>query len=106
VWSSTYGLDGANRAQHDSTTDVALIPDHTMQGPDVPFHPDTAKSIQAWASTDGGTTWQSIVVKHTATGWTTSVPNPAAGTVSLRARVLDANGNSSTVTIYRAYVIS
>ena len=66
----------------------------------------TVKTITAWASYDGGTTWHAVTVTHSGSSWTAAVPNNTAGTVSLRDTVTDTKGNSSTVTIYSAYAVS
>jgi len=71
----------------------------------VPFsHPDV-RSIGAWASYDGGSTWHAVPVHRAAGHWSAVVPNPASGFVSLRARIVDADGNSATTQIIRAYAV-
>jgi hypothetical protein len=99
------GIGWNNQATPNTTTNVQLVLDRTNQGPDLALHADTATSVQAWASFDGDKTWVSVHVTHSGSTWTAAVPNPASGFVSLRSKVTDAAGNSSTVTVNRAYAI-
>jgi hypothetical protein len=71
--------------------------------PNVPTFSDTVKSVQVWASDNGGANWSKVTVKHTSGGWTAYVRNPASGFVTLRSEVTDTHGDTSTETIYRAY---
>ena len=99
------GLDLYNHAKPSTKTPVTLVLDREAQGPDQPLSADTPKTVVAWASTDGGKTWHTAPVTHSGTSWTALVSNPAKGDVALRAEVTDAQGNSATVTVYRAYAI-
>ncbi|MEO3976437.1 S8 family serine peptidase [Streptomyces sp. CAU 1734] len=58
------------------------------------------KSLQAYASYDGGKTWKTLTVKK----GKVSIKNPAKSkAVSLRAKVVDKKGNTALVTVYNAY---
>ncbi|NUT31597.1 MAG: hypothetical protein HOV79_00840 [Hamadaea sp.] len=99
------GLDMSNRAAPSSTTAVPLTFDRQRWLLDFAYPTATAKTVTAWASFDDGSTWQAVPVTNTSGKWSMSVPNPAAGYVSLRAQVADGVGNIGTTTIYRAYAI-
>jgi hypothetical protein len=71
--------------------------------PNVPTYSDPVRAVQVWASDNGGASWTKVTVRHTASGWTAYVRNPASGFVSLRSEVTDTRGDTSTETIYRAY---
>lgn len=92
-------LDASNRAPAAGRTTVGL---RLLTG----RRPDAVRSVQVWASNDGGHSWHRLAVRHTGGRWSVAVHNPAAGFVSLRSTVLDTHGNSATVTVYRAYGIS
>jgi hypothetical protein len=99
------GLDMNNRARPGGTTTVDLKLDRQRQGPDAKFTTVKAKTVTAKASFDGGRTWKAVTVKRSGSTWTAAVANPSSGSVSLRAKVTDAKGNSSEVTVYRAYTV-
>jgi hypothetical protein len=100
------GLDHFNHAKPHSTTPVRLLLDRADPHNGAPFHADTAKTVQAWYSTNDGKTWHALHVTHTSTGWSTAVPNPASGSISLTAKVTDAAGNSAKTTVNRAYAVA
>lgn len=100
------GLNSHNQAAPSSTTTVTVTPKHSAQGPDVKFATVAVKSLKVWASSDGGRTWHAVTVKHSGTNWLATVHNPASGAVALRSQVMDAQGDSSVETVYRAYAIS
>jgi hypothetical protein len=99
------GLDMNNRARPRSTTQVTLRLERLRADPRAKLGRATAKTVTAKASFDGGKTWRSVRVKRVGKGWAAVVANPVAGAVSLRAKVTDGKGNSSEITIYRAYAI-
>ncbi len=54
-------------------------------------------------SVDDGVTWQRVRPRAKGDRWEVTVPNPAAGFVSLRAAASDRSGNTVTQTVLRAY---
>ncbi|WP_353946195.1 S8 family serine peptidase [Streptomyces sp. HUAS MG91] len=62
---------------------------------------DDLKSLTVHASYDDGTTWRKLTVKHGST--TLTAPAKGKG-VALRAEVEDRQGNTSTVTVYNAFL--
>jgi hypothetical protein len=99
------GLSNANSAAPSSQTTVTLRPYRDASNPNVPAPSDTVTKIQAWWSSDGAH-WHLLTVSHNTSGWHVTVPNPASGTVSLRAQVTGSHGDTSTETVYKAYAIS
>jgi hypothetical protein len=99
------GLDVNNRARPHSVTTVALLLDRTKQYSGGKLAKVAVKTVTAKASFDGGRTWRSVPVRRVAGTWRAVVANPSAGAVSLRAKVTDAKGDSSEVSVYRAYAI-
>ncbi|MBP2473723.1 subtilisin family serine protease [Crossiella equi] len=70
----------------------------------LPTGPAQVVSLTVDYSTNDGTTWRQAEVGHTDAGWTATVPNPASGAVSLRAKASD--GSSSVEqTIVKAYQV-
>ncbi|MEV3854748.1 S8 family serine peptidase [Streptomyces sp. NPDC050095] len=62
---------------------------------------DNLKSLAVQASYDNGATWQTLSVKH----GKASLKAPAKGKgVTLRGKVVDLQGNTSTVTVYNAFL--
>ena len=96
------GLSMANQAAPRSVSAVRVYLSRPGN-PNVPTFSDTVKSVQVWASDNGGANWSKVTVKHTSGGWTAYVRNPASGFVTLRSEVTDTHGDTSTETIYRAY---
>lgn len=99
------GLDSYGRAKVNSTTPVGLFMDRADPHNGTPYKADTAKIVQAWYSTDDGKTWRGLHVTHTGSTWSTDVPNPAEGKVSLSAKVTDAAGNSVQTYSNQAYAL-
>ncbi|MFY4721911.1 hypothetical protein [Streptomyces sp. LaBMicrA B280] len=101
------GLDTRNRAVPGSTTsvDLGMRRDGTGDG-SVARLPDGVKSVRAWYTTDGGGSWHTTAAKLSGGKWTIAVHNPATGRVGLRSTVTDTHGDSSTTTVYNAYVVS
>ncbi|MFJ4847828.1 MULTISPECIES: hypothetical protein [unclassified Streptomyces] len=99
------GLDTHGRAKPLSTTPVGLFMDRADPHYGVPYRADTAKTVQAWYSTDNGKNWHGLRVTHTGSTWSTNVPNPAAGKVSLSAKVTDVAGNSVQTYANQAYAV-
>ncbi|MFJ4710961.1 S8 family peptidase [Streptomyces sp. NPDC088785] len=58
------------------------------------------KSLSVYVSYDGGANWKKVTVKNGKVGVKT--PNAGKG-VSLRAKITDKKGNTSTISIYNAY---
>jgi hypothetical protein len=100
-------LNSRNQATPGSTTTVVLgmqrngTDDSTVQQ-----LPDAVKSVQAWYTTDNGTTWHAATAKLSGGKWTMAVHNPASGRVGLRSTVTDTHGDSATTTVYNAYAVS
>jgi hypothetical protein len=100
------GLNSSNQAKPDTTTTVAVTPVRSSSDPNAPVVADSVKKVQVWSSTDGAH-WTALVVRHSGSGWSVSVKNPAkAGYVYLRAEVTGSHGDTSTETVYRAYAVS
>lgn len=99
------GLNLVNHAPAGSRTTVALTLDRPARDPDAKLTSIRAKSVTAQASFDEGKTWRSVRVTQSGGRWSAVVPNPASGMVSLRATVTSSTGDSSTITVYRAYGI-
>lgn len=85
-------LSLANTVTAPGTHQIQITACH--QGPDAP----AIKSLQAWTSTDGGTTWQPATVAGGKDGvFTATYTLPAGGTtVSLKVHASDAGGNDVT----------
>ncbi|MET9126417.1 hypothetical protein [Streptomyces sp. NPDC004528] len=99
------GLDSRSRAKPHSTTPVGLFMDRADPHAGVPYKTDTAKTVQAWYSTDNGKNWHWLRVTHSGSTWSTSVPNPAEAKVSLSTKVTDAAGNSVQTYSNQAYAV-
>ena len=100
------GLTLQNTAKPSSTTNVTLTLDRKKQGGVKLGTAPTVKTMTAWASYDNGATWKKTTLKKSGSKWVATVKNPASGYVTLRAKVVDTVGNSSDITIYRAYRIA
>ncbi|WP_433238199.1 hypothetical protein ACQPYK_30360 [Streptosporangium sp. CA-135522] len=78
---------------------VRLLPGHQQGAKDVPF-----TSVTASYSTDDGTTWHDVPVRHGNDDWEATIqPGVDNGFVSLRVSGTDKSGNSVTETVTRAY---
>jgi hypothetical protein len=55
--------------------------------------------------TDGGRSWHAVPVRFSRGAWSASVPDPAAGLVSLRSEVTDSHGDTTTTTVVNAYAV-
>jgi hypothetical protein len=100
------GLNASNQAKPDSTTTVAVTPVRSSSDPNAPVVADSVKKLQVWSSTDGAH-WTALAVRHSGSGWSVSVKNPAkAGYVYLRAEVTGSHGDTSTETVTKAYAVS
>jgi hypothetical protein len=101
------GLDTANRAQAGTTTTVTLVPQRQKPtDPAVRQLSDSVRRVRAWASADGGRTWQAVPVRKAGRGWSAVVRNGQPGYVSLRCTVTDSHADTSTTTVIRAYAVS
>ncbi|WP_165975530.1 S8 family peptidase, partial [Actinomadura rubrisoli] len=94
------GLDDLNRARGGTSTTLPISVD-AVPG----TGPVKVESLKVWASTDELGTWKPLPLKRSGRGWTTQVPNPSQGSVSLRASMTDQAGNSVDETIVRAYLV-
>jgi hypothetical protein len=104
---SPNGLNANNQAEPGSTTTVVLSPKRAATGDEFVHQlSDSVTKVQAWASTDGGKTWQTVKVTHSGTAWTAAVPNPRSGMVSLRSEVTDSHSDTTTTTVINAYDVS
>jgi len=99
------GLNLQNAAKPGSTTNVNLTLDRKKQGDVKLGTAPKVKTMTAWASYDNGNTWKKTTLKKSGSKWIATVKNPSSGYVTLRAKVTDTKGNSSDITIYRAYKI-
>ncbi len=99
------GLELQNAAKPGSTTNVNLTLDRKKQGDVKLGTAPKVKTMTAWASYDNGNTWKKTTLKKSGSKWIATVKNPSSGYVTLRAKVTDTKGNSSDITIYRAYKI-
>lgn len=107
---SPSGLNYVNAAAPRSTTAVTVSLSRTNEeGPSTgeAFAKETVKSVRVYASHDGGRTWHAVTVRSTDGHWVAEVPEPAtAGAVALRTVVADTAGDTSTQTVYNAYLVS
>ncbi|MFI2202083.1 hypothetical protein ACH47Z_15180 [Streptomyces sp. NPDC020192] len=100
-------LDSRNQAAPGSTTTVVLGMQRTgTDDSTIQQLSDSVKSVQAWYTTDNGTTWHATAAKLSGGKWTIAVHNPASGRVGLRSTVTDTHGDSATTTVYNAYAVS
>ncbi|MFF0749464.1 S8 family serine peptidase [Streptomyces sp. NPDC004267] len=69
------------------------------------YRPAALASARLSYSYDGGTTWTEAPVTHQGDDWTATVNHAGAGgrQVTLKTELTDANGNSVTQTVVRAY---
>jgi hypothetical protein len=103
---SPEALNSRNQAASGSTTTVDLGMQRNGTGDGtVRQLPDSVKSVQAWYTTDNGTTWHATAARLSGGKWTIAVHNPASGRVGLRSTVTDTHGDSSTTTVYNAYAV-
>ncbi|MDI5978856.1 hypothetical protein [Amycolatopsis magusensis] len=65
--------------------------------------PAAITGLQVEASYDGGLTWQPAQVSGQDGRYSAELRHPAAGSVSLRAKAADADGNTTTQSIIHAY---
>ena len=93
------GLSARNQAGPHSLTTVVLRA--------YPFtypHPQRARTIKVWASTNDGATWHRVSVRPDGSRYLISVRNSAsAGYTSLRVYVSDGRGHSEDLTVIHAY---
>lgn len=87
------GADERNRVAGGSKTAVSLSV--------LKFGKVKAVSLQY--STDGGKTWKAVKVTRKGSAWVASVPAPASGAVSLKAKAKDAAGATVEQTVVNAY---
>lgn len=98
-------LDLNNRAPAGRQTKVTLVPDRETNDPtNQPLRSVPITKIQAWWSNDDGATWHSAPVTKSGSTWSTVIPDPASGYVSLRATITN-NSGVATTTITRAFGI-
>lgn len=64
------------------------------------------KTAKFYASFNDGSTWLALKARQHRGTWQVSVPDPAAGYVSIRSIVTDIHGDSTEQTVYRAYGIA
>ncbi|MGA3527017.1 hypothetical protein [Melissospora conviva] len=100
------GLNLQNAAGPGSSTDVTLTLERQSQNGVKAGTAPKVKTMTAWASYDNGATWKKTTLKKSGSKWVATVKNPKSGYVTLRAKVTDTKGNSSDITIYRAYKIA
>ncbi len=97
------GLDRFNAAS-DGRTSVELRPTASRRDRGDASRRNSVRDMHAWYSYDGRT-WHAVRVVHAGGHWHASVPNPASGYVSLRARIDDTHGGWATTTVIRAYAV-
>lgn len=103
------GMNYGNAASPRTTTPVTI----TLHRTDEPwsdsgqaYAPESVKSVKVYASHDGGKTWQAVTAARVGSHWVAEVPEPAAaGSVALRTVAVDTAGDSSTQTVYNAYLV-
>lgn len=104
---SPAGLNSRNQVAPGSHTTVTLGLKRPSPNDDLVRQlSDSVNKVQAWYSTDAGKTWHSAVVKHSGSTWATVVTAPASGRVSLRSKVTDSHGDTTTTTVVNAYAVS
>jgi len=97
------GLDIQNRAEAESTTNLVIKVQRPKQAE--PRAKSTVRTVTAQVLYDNGKTWKKTTLKKSGSKWVATVKNPGSGYVTVRAKAVDTKGNSSEVTIYRAYRI-
>lgn len=97
------GLDMTNSAKPGSTTTIDLTPLRPDAIEDARLTKVKIKSVTARVSFDNGKTWKTAGLRKSGGTWVASVKNPASGYATVRATVVDTKGNSSEITVYRAY---
>jgi hypothetical protein len=103
---SPAGLNGADQAAPGAHTTVGLDLQRPAPNDDMVHQlSDSVKQVQAWYSTDGGRSWHAVPVRFSRGAWSASVPDPAAGLVSLRSEVTDSHGDTTTTTVVNAYAV-
>lgn len=103
---SPAGLNAQDRAAAGAQTTVRLDLQRPAPGDQLVHQlSDSVKKVQAWYSTDGGRSWHAVPVRLSGGAWSTSVPDPAAGLVSLRSEVTDSHGDTTTTTVVNAYAV-
>jgi len=103
---SPAGLNASDQAAPGAHTTVALDLQRPASNDDLVHQlSDSVKKVQAWYSTDGGRSWHAVPVRLSGGAWSTSVPDPAAGLVSLRSEVTDSHGDTTTTTVVNAYAV-
>ena len=94
------GLNADNAARPGGKTPVPIW----LARPSAPA--DWVRSVQVWASDNGGKTWAALPASHRGGTWTVTVTNPkTAGYVSLRVRAALGNGVTTEVTVINAYAV-
>lgn len=100
------GLDTRNRAAPDSHTRVTLRLRRDKPADSAVSQPtDAVSAVSAWWSGNSGATWHRLPIRFTRDGPVMVVPNPASGTVSLRATVVDTHGDWTRTTVIDGYAV-
>lgn len=103
---SPAGLDAGDQAAPGAHTTVALALNRPAPNDDLVHQlSDSVKKVLAWSSTVGGRSRHAVPVRLSGGAWGTSVPDPAAGVVSLRSEVTDSHGDTTTTTVVNAYAV-
>jgi len=91
------GLNADNAARPGGKTTVPIRLTDSAPGQSV-------RSVQVWASGNGGKSWSSLTVRHARGRWTVTVSNPRkTGYMSLRVSAVLSSGVSTEVTVINAY---
>jgi len=99
------GLSGSNQAAPGQRTVVKVYIDRTgIEG--LAPHRYALRTVRVQESFNDGRTWRQLPVTRKHGYWAVTVTDRSTGYVSLRSTVIDARGNSTVETIYRAYGIS
>jgi hypothetical protein len=99
------GLSGSNQAVPGQRTVVKVYIDRTgIEG--LAPHRYALRAVRVQESFNDGRVWRQLPVAREHGYWVVTVTDRSKGYVSLRSTVIDARGNSTVETIYRAYGIS
>jgi hypothetical protein len=99
------GLDRYDAAEPGTATVVELHPHGKHDDARKTTQPNSVKTIEAWYSTNYGTSWHLLHVQHAGGRWSAKVPNEKPGYISLRARITDTHHGYCTTTVIRAYSV-
>jgi hypothetical protein len=99
------GLNTRNEATAGSHTRVTLRLRRDKADDGVRQPADAVSAVSVWWSGNAGISWHRLPAVRRNGVWTMTVPNPASGTVSLRATVHDTHGDWTRTTVIDGYAV-